>query len=71
MKSAEAAAGKYALKNLGTVQEIIAEEYADGFTSGYTGNYIRVYVSGKLEAGKKYKVILKNIYKDGVIAELT
>ena len=70
LKSAEAAAEKYAHKNLGTVQEIIAEEYADGFTSGYTGNYIRVYVSGKLEAGKKYKVTLKNIYKDGVIADL-
>lgn len=70
LKGASYAAEKFALKNLGSSQEIIAEEYSDGYTCGYTGNYIRVYVACRLETGKKYSVTLKNIFKDGVTAEV-
>lgn len=61
---------KFADKFKGSTQEIIAEEFTDGYTCGYTGNYIRVYAAGRLEQGKKYTVILKNKYKDGVLAEI-
>lgn len=70
ISAAEKAAHKYADKFTGTAQEIIAEEYSDGYTCGYTGNYIRAYVSGRLASGEKYKVILKERFKDGVTAKL-
>ncbi len=70
ISAAEKAAHKYADKFTGTAQEIIAEEYSDGYTYGYTGNYIRAYVSGRLASGEKYKVILKERFKDGVTAKL-
>ena len=54
---------------MGYVYEIIAEDCAQGYTCGYTGNYIRVYVKGTLAAGGRYRVKLKQLYKDGVIAE--
>ncbi len=70
LAAAKVAADKFAQKFLGTEQEIIAEEYSDGETCGYTGNYIRVYVKGALCAGKKYRVKLLSLYKDGVLAEI-
>ncbi len=70
LDAAKTAALNYETRYLGSEQEIIAEEYVEDYTSGYTGNYIRVYVNGKLEAGRKYKVLLKQQYKDGVIAEI-
>ena len=59
---------KYISRFLGTEREIIAEEFEDGYTSGYTDNYIRVYIGEKLISGKKYRVILKERFKDGVLA---
>lgn len=70
LAAAEEAANAYADRFSGSVQEIIAEEYSDGYTCGYTGNYIRGYINGRLTAGRKYKVILKERFKDGVKAEL-
>lgn len=70
LEAGESAAAKFALRSMNKQSEIIAEDFSDGFTCGYTGNYIRVYVSGKLEAGKKYTVTIKELYKDGVIAEI-
>ncbi len=69
LKAAERTSVTFASRFIGKNQSIIAEEFVDGYTSGYTGNYIRVYVSGNLKTGKKYTVKIKNIYKDGVIAE--
>ena len=61
---------KFASRFLGYEEQIIAEDLDGEYTGGYTGNYIKVYVFGKLEAGKKYKVILKQLFKDGVTAEV-
>lgn len=71
LAAAETAEKKYLNRFLGSVQTFVAEEFADGFTSGYTGNYIRVYAEGNLSAGKKYSVRLKNLYRDGVTAEIS
>lgn len=70
IEAGEKSAESFKTRFLGSVCEIIAEEYCDGYTGGYTGNYIRVYVSEKLKAGIKYKVKLTELYKDGVIAEI-
>lgn len=70
LQASAAAAEKFALKSLGSTAEIIAEEYDGEYTCGYTGSYIRAYVRGRLASGKKYGVLLKNLYKDGVVAEL-
>lgn len=59
---------KFIKSRLGSVQEVIAEEYSDGYTTGYTGNYIRVYMGGEYPVGVKYKVVLKNLFKDGALA---
>lgn len=68
LSAGEKSAKAYMEKRLGTYYDIIAEDCCEGYTCGYTGNYIRVYVKGLLESGKKYKVRLKELYKDGVIA---
>ena len=59
---------KFILKNIGTVHGFIPEEVVDGCTVGYTGNYIRVYVDKTDMADKEYKVLLTEIYNDGVKA---
>ena len=63
-------AEKFASRHIGRTLTVIAEDYEDGYTGGYTGNYIRVYIAGKLEAGKKYAVTIKRLFKDGVLAEI-
>lgn len=70
LAAAEEAARAYTQKLSGSVQEIIAEEYCPPYTCGYTGNYVRAYVDGRLQSGKKYKVILKERFRDGALAEL-
>lgn len=70
LQAGKAAADKFAQKFIGSEQVIIAEEFSDGTTCGYTGNYIRTYVKGGLCAGKKYRVKLLSLYKDGVLAEI-
>ncbi|MDE7453403.1 MAG: MiaB/RimO family radical SAM methylthiotransferase [Clostridia bacterium] len=70
LQAGKEAADKFARKFLGSEQVIIAEEYSDGATCGYTGNYIRVYVKGELCSGRKYRVKLLSLYKDGVLAQI-
>ncbi|HBN12100.1 MAG TPA: tRNA (N(6)-L-threonylcarbamoyladenosine(37)-C(2))-methylthiotransferase MtaB, partial [Clostridiales bacterium] len=69
LKAAEKCAHEYSSKFIGGEAEIIAETYEDGYSCGYTCNYIRVYVPSKLISGRKYKVKIVKLYKDGVIAE--
>ena len=70
LDAAESCSKKFAARFIGGAEEIIAEDFDGQYTCGYTGNYIKTYVSGRLEAGKKYKVTIKEIFKDGVIAVL-
>ncbi len=60
---------RFLSKNIQTFQDVIIEEYIDGFSTGYTGNYIRVYIKGKVENGK-YKVYTTDKYQDGLLAEI-
>lgn len=70
LHAAEISAEKYVNRFFGTVQTVIAEDWEQGFTSGYTGNYIRVYVPDRLSSGIRYKIRLKESFKDGVIGEI-
>ncbi len=70
LTAADAASERYRSRFIGRVLSFIAEEYAQGYTCGYTGNYIRVYARGELKAGEKYAVEIKQLYKDGVMAEI-
>ncbi len=70
LKAGETSSKKYVERFLGKVTDFIAEEYSDGFTTGYTPNYIKVYAPLRLKCGKKYGVILTEIFKDGAYAEI-
>ncbi len=50
----------------GSEYEVYAETSEDGMTVGYTSNYIKVY--SNVPVGGMEKVILKNLYKEGVKA---
>ena len=67
LKAGEVAADKYLDKFIGKSAQFIAEERQGGFTTGYTGNYIKVYLEAEVEPGKKYEVLLKEKFKDGVL----
>lgn len=71
LKAAESASARYIAGAFDESSDFIAEEYAGGFTEGYTGNYIKIYVPEQLEAGKKYNVTIKEIFRDGAKAILS
>ncbi|MBE5743647.1 MAG: tRNA (N(6)-L-threonylcarbamoyladenosine(37)-C(2))-methylthiotransferase MtaB [Clostridiales bacterium] len=60
---------RFISKNLQTFQDVIIEEFEDGYSCGYTGNYIKTYIKGRIENGK-YKVCLTEKYKQGALAEI-
>ncbi len=59
---------KYLKRFIGREAGIIREEFEDGYTQGYTENYIRVYLPRKVE-DPFIRVKIKDLYRDGVIAE--
>lgn len=70
LDAAKKAETEYISRFIGAEQIFIAEEFSDGYTCGYTGNYIKVYVPEKLVSGGKYRVILKELFRDGAIGIL-
>lgn len=58
----------YEQKFVGKVLEIVPEEVKDGYTVGYSENYIRLYVKGNV--GKKTRVLAREAYADGLLAEI-
>ena len=66
---------KYELKsafiseNIGKIREVVPEEKEDGYVVGYTENYVRCYIKTDF-VRKKLKVMLKEPFKDGAIAEI-
>lgn len=55
---------------LGSEQEIIVEEFKNGYSIGHTSNFIRVLVPTELEHNKVYKVRLLSLEGNSVIAEV-
>lgn len=68
LAAAQNAQTQYISRYLGRVLKFIAEQYEDGYTVGYTANYIKIYMPEKVETGKKYKVLLKENFRDGAYA---
>lgn len=60
---------KYRSRFIGKTAKIIREEFSNGYTQGYSANYIRAYIKGDVRENI-INVKIKEIYKDGVIAEI-
>ena len=56
-------------QNLGKEFWVIPEDCQGNFTVGYTENYLKTYLLGKVE-DKKVKVVLKEPFEDGAIADI-
>ncbi|MBQ8725834.1 MAG: tRNA (N(6)-L-threonylcarbamoyladenosine(37)-C(2))-methylthiotransferase MtaB [Clostridia bacterium] len=56
-------------QNLGKEFWVIPEDCQGNFTVGYTENYVKTYLLGKVE-DKKVKVVLKEPFEDGAIADI-
>lgn len=54
----------------GKTEEFIFEENIDGYGEGYSGNYIRLYVKGYNGDSLPKKVVIKEPYGDGALAEI-
>ncbi len=54
----------------GKTLNFLCEEEKDGYYQGYTENYLRVYLTEKVELGKITKVIIDAPYLDGAIAKI-
>ena len=54
----------------GKTLNFLCEEFKDGYYQGYTENYLRVYLTEKVEIGKITKVIIGAPYLDGAIAKI-
>lgn len=54
----------------GKTEEFIFEENIDGYGEGYSGNYIRLYVKDYNGDSSPKKVIIKEPYGDGALAEI-
>ena len=71
LAAGEASSKRYIESFLKKPTDFIAEECSDGLTTGYTPNYIKVYAPLTLECGKKYGVVLTEIFKDGAYGKLS
>ena len=56
-------------QNLGKEFWVIPEDCQGNFTVGYTENYVKTYLLGKVE-DKKVKVVLKEPFEDGALADI-
>ena len=56
---------------IGSVQEVLFEEPEGEYFTGHCPNYIKVYVTGENLHNEVKSVRLTEIYKDGLLGELT
>lgn len=68
LAAGEEAEKKYIVKRIGSVQEVIFEEFDGQYTGGYTAGYIKVYAAGKWNGRKKVR--LQELYRDGAFAQI-
>lgn len=69
LKAGEECSIRYMSGLIGKITDFIAERYENGYTTGYTGNYVKVYLPERIAEGRKYQIFIKELFKDGVIAE--
>jgi threonylcarbamoyladenosine tRNA methylthiotransferase MtaB len=68
LQAGAAAAEKYISERIGSLQQVIFEDFDGEYTGGYTAGYIKVYVEG--EHTGEAKVQLKSLFRDGALAIL-
>jgi threonylcarbamoyladenosine tRNA methylthiotransferase MtaB len=68
LQEGKAAAERYVEKHIGSVQQVIFEDFDGEYTGGYTAGYIKVYVANKLEG--RASVLLLQPFRDGALAEI-
>ena len=61
---------QYLTNNLKTKENVIIEEFKNGYYIGHTSNYIKVYIKEECELNKVYEIILDSIYKDGILGSI-
>ena len=62
--------GNYRRTTIGTVQQVLFEEKSDGLFTGHAMNSVRVYAEGTELHNEVHSVRIRELYKDGVIADL-
>ena len=60
---------KYKQRFVGSILEMVPEQYIDGYTEGYSENYLRVYVQGEM-AKTPTQVFVEGLFKDGLLARV-
>lgn len=61
---------KFLEENINTKHSVLIEENGNEYALGYTENYIYTYIKGKYKVGEIVNVKLKEIYLQGMIAEI-
>ena len=60
----------YLQQLVGTTLEVLFEEPEDGYFTGHTPNYVKVYVSDPVASNTVAPVLIKEIFRDGVLGQL-
>lgn len=55
---------------LGTVQEVLFEEPSQGYYTGHAPNYIRIYAPGESLHNQVRKVLVREVFEDGVLGDI-
>lgn len=61
---------EYIKSQIGKQTKVLIEEQIDDKYVGYSDRYVRVYMNEKCNQGEMVEVVLKNEYKDGLVAEI-
>ena len=67
---AEQMAAEYRRSLVGSCQEVLFEEDADGLATGHAPNYVRVYAPGAGLHNQLHTVNIQSVYRDGVLGEI-
>ncbi len=60
---------RFLSKNMKTIQDVIIEEFNDGYSVGYTANYLKTFIKGEYPLGK-YKVKIIGEIQGEALAEI-
>ncbi len=62
--------GQYRQSLIGSVQQVLFEEMAEGYDTGHAPNYMRVYVPGTGRHNEVRPVKITGLFKDGLLGEI-
>ena len=62
--------GQYRQSLIGSVQQVLFEEMAEGYDTGHAPNYMRIYVPGTGRHNEVRPVKITGLFKDGLLGEI-